>query len=412
MKCIATLTLLFSLLQVAFAKVITVKPGGHKKSITNAIGIAESGDTILISSGIYSEGNILIRKPVTIIGINHPVLDGKMRDELFTIASPNVTIEGIHIINSGRSSLNDLAGIKCLDAHYVKIRNNRFDNTFFAIHLSNTNFAIIENNQLVATGINEYELGNGIHLWKCAHANIVNNSVSGHRDGIYFEFVTKTFIRKNISKGNKRYGLHFMFSHDNSYEDNIFTNNGAGVAVMYTRHVKMIRNTFDKNWGSSSYGLLLKDISDSEVIQNKFIGNTSGIYMEGTSRTIFKKNLFQSNGWGVKLQASCDDNTFTNNNFLGNTFDISTNGTLVLNNINYNYWDKYQGYDLNKDGTGDIPHPPVNLFSMIVERIPSAIMLWRSFLVFLLDRAEKVVPAITPENLKDNYPGMKPYDIS
>jgi nitrous oxidase accessory protein len=203
-----------------------------------------------------------------------------------------------------------------------------------------------------------------------------------------------------------------MFSHDNSYEDNIFTNNGAGVAVMYTRHVKMIRNTFDKNWGSSSYGLLLKDISDSEVIQNKFIGNASGIYMEGTSRTIFKKNLFQSNGWGVKLQASCDDNTFTNNNFLGNTFDISTNGTLVLNNINYNYWDKYQGYDLNKDGTGDIPHPPVNLFSMIVERIPSAIMLWRSFLVFLLDRAEKVVPAITPENLKDNYPGMKPYDIS
>jgi nitrous oxidase accessory protein len=202
-----------------------------------------------------------------------------------------------------------------------------------------------------------------------------------------------------------------MFSHDNDYEENVFTNNGAGVAVMYTRHVKMIRNVFQQNWGSASYGLLLKDINDSEVLHNKFIGNTSGIYMEGTSRTKFESNLFDGNGWGVKLQASCDGNTFYHNNFTNNTFDISTNGTLVLNTINGNYWDKYTGYDLNRDGTGDVPFYPVNLFSMITETVPAAILLWRSFLVFLLDQAEKVMPAITPENLKDNQPAMKPYDL-
>lgn len=95
-----------------------------------------------------------------------------------------------------------------------------------------------------------------------------------------------------------------------------------------------------------------------------------------------------------------------------NTFDFATNGTLVLNSINGNYWDKYQGYDLNKDGIGDVPYRPVNMYTMVVERIPTAVLLWRSFLVFLLDRAEKVFPAVTPENLKDEYPNLRPHDLS
>ncbi len=189
-------------------------------------------------------------------------------------------------------------------------------------------------------------------------------------------------------------------------------NNGAGVAVMYTKNVKMYGNTFEQNWGSASYGLLLKDIRDSEVIDNQFIKNTIGIHMEGVSRTLLDKNNFYENGYAIRLQASCDDNTFTKNNFSSNTFDVVTNGTMVLNTINGNYWDKYEGYDLDKDGVGDVAFRPVSLYSMIVERIPSAVLLWRSFLVLLLDRAEKVIPVATPENLKDNSPSMKPYDRS
>jgi nitrous oxidase accessory protein len=146
-------------------------------------------------------------------------------------------------------------------------------------------------------------------------------------------------------------------------------------------------------------------------MNNRFIQNTIGIYMEGTSRTLFNRNYFASNGWAVKLQANCDSNDFKENNFTSNTFDFSTNGSLVLNTINRNYWDKYQGYDLNRDGTGDVPFRPVNLYAMIVERVPTAVLLWRSFLVFLLDRAERVFPVVTPENLKDDFPSMKPYDL-
>jgi len=50
----------------------------------------------------------------------------------------------------------------------------------------------------------------------------------------------------------------------------------------------------------------------------------------------------------------------------------------------------------------------VSLYSMIVERFPAAMILFRSFMVSLLDRTEKMVPGITPEQLKDTLPAMKP----
>ena len=177
---------------------------------------------------------------------------------------------------------------------------------------------------------------------------------------------------------------------------------------MYTHHVHMQNNTFKDNWGDSAYGILLKEISDSQIENNRFSGNTTGIFMEGASRIQIKKNEFRSNGWALKIQASCMENQVEANNFQGNTFDVATNSSLVLNTFDKNYWDKYEGYDLNKDGVGDVPYRPVSLYSMIVERFPAAMILFRSFMVSLLDRTEKMVPGITPEQLKDTLPAMKP----
>lgn len=177
---------------------------------------------------------------------------------------------------------------------------------------------------------------------------------------------------------------------------------------MFSKGVTMLRNTFTENWGGAAYGILLKEISDSRIEQNRFVRNTSGIFMEGTSRILVKNNIFNGNGWAMKIQASCNDNTITLNNFTGNTFDVATNGTLVLNTFNSNYWDKYEGYDLNRDGTGDVPFRPVSLYSMIAERNPVTMMLFRSFMVGLLDKAEKTIPGFIPENLKDDSPVMRP----
>ncbi|HZG01875.1 MAG TPA: NosD domain-containing protein, partial [Chitinophagales bacterium] len=205
--------------------------------------------------------------------------------------------------------------------------------------------------------------------------------------------------------------LHFMFSNDVTYTNNSFTNNGAGVAVMFSKGVHMYNNLFSENIGDAAYGLLLKEISDSEIKNNRFEDNTIAIYMEGTNRIHAKENSFKNNGYALRIQASCNDNTVEKNNFIGNTFDVATNGSLVLNHFKNNYWDKYEGYDLNRNGIGDVPYRPVSMYSMIVEQNGAALMLYRSFMVTLLDKAEKVIPSITPENLIDNNPMMKPLSL-
>jgi nitrous oxidase accessory protein len=398
----------FILLISSLLKANVVEVGVNKpiKSIKKAIALAKVGDTVLVHKGLYREGNIIIDKKIVFLGIGFPVLDGQKKYEVLSVKSDGVIVEGFKIIRSGYATLEDPCGIKVYNKRHVTIQNNILDDNFFGIYIQNGTNCIVKNNKIRAYGKEEQRIGNGIHCWKSDSLQITANTVSGHRDGIYFEFVTNSVIWRNVSFKNVRYGLHFMFSNDDAYISNVFTNNGAGVAVMFTRRVKMFNNYFAENWGDAAYGLLLKEISDSYISGNKFIKNTSGIYMEGTSRILIEKNIFEANGWGMKIQASCMDNEIKNNNFVGNTFDISTNGSLVLNTFNSNYWDKYEGYDLDKNGVGDVHYHPLSLFAVLTENNPSAMLLFRSFMITLLDKSEKILPSITPDNFVDKTPLM------
>lgn len=404
MKIVLYICLLFS--SLIHANVIEVGPDKPIKSIKKAISLAKVGDTVMVHQGLYKEGNIIINKKIVFLGKNLPVLDGQKKYEVLSIKADSVVVDGFKVIKSGYATLEDPCGIKVYNRNDVVIQNNVLDDNFFGIYIQNGSRCIIKNNRLVAYGTEEQKLGNGIHCWKSDSLQIIGNTISGHRDGIYFEFVTNSIIWRNISTRNIRYGLHFMFSNDDAYISNIFKNNGAGVAVMFTKNVKMFNNFFEENWGDAAYGLFLKEISDSYIIGNKFSKNTSGIHMEGTNRIQVEKNVFEANGWGMKILASCSDNVIKNNNFLGNTFDISTNGSLVLNTFNNNYWDKYEGYDLDKNGVGDVPFHPLSLFAVLTETNPSAMLLFRSFMITLLDKSEKILPSITPDNFIDNSPLM------
>lgn len=406
MRLLQTIFLFFLGMPV-HARTIIVGPTGPIRSLKKAIEQANDRDSILLLRATYREGNIVLTKSLTILGQNNPVLDGENKYETLLISGKNIVIRGITFLNSGYSAMNDFASIKLVDCTSITLENNIIQNAYFAIHISNTSYAVIRNNKIIGRPASEQMTGNGIHLWKSNHATIERNYVKGHRDGIYFEFVTQSLITDNVSEKNIRYGLHFMFSNDDSYQRNTFRNNGAGVAVMYSKKVTMIKNHFEQNWGPSAYGILLKDITDSYIQQNTFYKNTVGIHMEGSSRIEIQKNTFDGNGWALKVQASCDDNVFHHNNFTGNSFDAGTNGTMVLNKFYNNYWDKYEGYDINKDGIGDIPYHPVSMYSMIVEQNPHALMLMRSFTVSLIDKAEKAIPSLTPENLMDEKPLMK-----
>jgi parallel beta-helix repeat (two copies) len=389
------------------AKVIKVGKSRKVKSVQNAIDLSQNGDTILVDPGVYKEKNIIIQKSVTLKGINYPVLDGEGKFAIISIKASHATVEGFKLQHTGRSEIRDLGAIMIYDSYKITALNNILEDSNFGIYVQNSKRCTIKDNSITAYGKDEVQSGNGIHCWRSDSLVIIGNKIKGHRDGLYFEFVKNSLIWRNVSTRNVRYGIHFMFSNRNTYVSNVFERNEAGVAVMYSKNIHMYNNHFLNNWGDAAYGILLKDITDSDISGNHFTKNTVGLHMEGCSRIKLYKNIFSGNGWAVKIQASCDNNDFTRNNFIGNTFDIGTNGSLVLNKFTGNYWDKYEGYDLSKDNTGDVSYHPVSMYSMIIDSNPAALMLFRSLIVSLLDKTEKVLPGVTPENLKDNEPVMR-----
>jgi nitrous oxidase accessory protein len=281
------------------------------------------------------------------------------------------------------------------------------ENIFFGLLIERSSRGIVRNNVIASHATEEISSGNGIHLFYCKFLLITGNEVSQVRDGIYLEFVDDSRITDNYSHHNLRYGLHFMFSNRDEYDHNTFRSNGAGVAVMFSTAIQMHQNLFKENWGSSSYGLLLKEINDAEIFENIFDENTIAINIEGSNRINYRNNTFQSNGWAMKFRGGCYANHVLANNFMNNTFDISYKGKMNDNSFDRNYWSSYTGYDLDRDGTGDVPFRPVKLFSYIVNENPAAIVLLRSLFVDLINFSEKVSPVFTPDDLEDSHPAMK-----
>jgi nitrous oxidase accessory protein len=387
---------------------LRVSPDGPIRTITEAVARAESGSRIIVGPGTYREPPIVIDKAVEIVGEMDPVLDGENDHQIMIITADGVTVRGLVFRDVGTSYVEDRSAIRVENASACRIERNRLENTFFGIYLARTHDCVIVDNVLHAGRERETASGNGIHVWNSRNVHIRGNEVRGHRDGIYFEFVEESRVEENLSEGNLRYGLHFMFSDSCHYVKNTFRANGAGVAVMYAKNVEMQDNVFELNWGTAAFGLLLKDIRDSRIEGNVFRGNSVAMWAEGSNRVHIEGNLFAENGWAVKIMANSLDNIFTHNDFVGNTFDVATNSRQSYSSFRENWWDAYRGYDLDRDGYGDVPFRPVRLFALVVEHNEPSLVLLRSLLVSVLDAAERVLPVLTPETLSDDRPLMHP----
>jgi nitrous oxidase accessory protein len=404
------LTALIGLSQAAMAlpSTIEVCQSCEMKSISEAVRRASPGDVILVSPGLYREHDIVVDKALKIRAktSEKPIVDIEKQGSGFLIQADDVEIGGFSIRNSGFSYTEEMAGIKISNAKHGVIEDNELTSNAFGIYLAQSGSFQILRNKIEGTHLSESLSGNGIHIWNSEDMTIEGNQVSRNRDGIYFEFVRNSSIRKNISIGNLRYGLHFMYSSNNEYRENTFRNNECGVAVMYSHGVRMFRNRFEKSHGPSSYGILLKDISDSFVGGNLFFEDTVGILLDGTTRTDIEGNLFKDDGWALKILGDTDSNKITKNDFIGNTFDVATNAGSNQNTFVENYWDRYRGLDLKGGGIGDQPFRPVRLSSVLIQNYQASLLLIDSLFFTVLDNIENALPSLTPETFKDARPLM------
>lgn len=388
------------------AKTITVHPKSAINSIKKAIELADDYDLIVVEAGTYKETDIHINKPLTLLG-KKAIVDGENKGEIFIVQSDYVTIKDFTIIHVGTSYIKDYAAIRVRESKHFIIKNNTIKDLFFGIYLEKSKEGKVLSNKIYGKAKSEFNSGNGIQLWYCNNIEIKDNYVERVRDGIYLEFSNYCTIHNNISQHNVRYGLHFMFSNHDVVTNCSYTKNGAGVAIMFSKFMTMKYNIFSDNWGSAAYGILLKEVNDTEITHNIFKNNTTAINIEGSNRVNYFHNDFISNGWAINSRGANYQNIVNHNNFLNNAFDLLYQGQINQNNFDSNYWSNYTGYDLDKDGIGDVPYRPIKLFSYIVNKTPESILFLRSLFVDIIDFSEKVSPIFTPDHLVDSKPFIK-----
>ncbi|MBT5425863.1 MAG: nitrous oxide reductase family maturation protein NosD, partial [Bacteroidetes bacterium] len=368
------LTILFVLIfhlimpGTALSAIHRLKPG---EKITPVLDQAADGDTIRLAEGEYFE-NLVIETRVLLTGKGAHIRGG-YEGHTILVTAGGVIIRNIQVSESGERLIEDMACIR-IEADSVEIDNCLITRPLHGIYVKGGSYANLHNNRIEGRpDLNESDRGNGIHLWNSKHNSLIENKISGTRDGIYFSFADSTDITSNIIS-QVRYGLHYMYSNVNKFSENIFEENVAGAALMYSKEIYFYRNVFARCRGFRAYGILYQSMDNSVAEGNLVIDNSRGLYFFNSDRNVFFGNDIVDNDLAIQINGSCEENRIFQNNFMGNLSNVLVDNdrskTEWTNEGQGNYWSDYEGYDLDGDGIGDIPHKVQNVFQVIETKIP------------------------------------------
>ena len=225
-----------------------------------------------------------------------------------------------------------------------------------------------------------------------------------------------TVIEGNrVEKG--RYGLHYMYSNNNLFKDNVFIDNYVGGFLMYSAGITFINNIFARNQGpATGYGVGFKDLDDVIAEGNLFIDNRIGMYLDNSPHLIdswnkIDNNVIAYNDIGISMMPSIERNMFVSNSFIDNheQVEIRGGGDLKGNKWNGqnrgNYWSDYVGYDGDGDGIGELPYKSESLFENIIDSRPELRIFIYSPVSKAIELASEAFPVMKPvPKLTDDYP--------
>ncbi|RSD26709.1 nitrous oxide reductase family maturation protein NosD [Mesobacillus subterraneus] len=379
---------------------------GEGQSIQAAINMAEKGDTIIISPGVYKE-NIEINKEVKLIGEDGSVIDGSGKGNVITVTASNVTIESLTIQHSGDGQEN--SGIYIKKANAVVLKSNQINNVHFGIFIANSS-----KNQILQNTITSYEAhfskrGNGIHLFKGGEHLVEGNEIADVQDGIYFDFTKSNYITDNHIF-QSRYGMHFMYSDEIEARKNRLDHNVTGFMVMDSARISLIENKVNDHFHFRGYGILTYEAKNVLVERNEILRNSTGLSLEYAVDTKINGNLIAANQIGLEFMGKNEKNTFTENNFIGNVVQtkISGNAMRLDDGEKGNYWDDYGSFDLSGDGIGEEAYKAGSLYDRLLRKQPYWQFFFESPSIKLWTKAESLFPSFGSANVYDARPLVEP----
>lgn len=386
------------------------------------------GATVHIPPGIYP-GALVIDRPITLHAMGAVVVDGRGVGSVITITAPGVTLDGLTVQDSGLGPIGQPAGI-AIEADDATIRNSTVRQSYIGIAVRGVAGSVIEHNTVlgdavslpagdgghaassgesepmrampgmmstgpdgvasaptqptedeaghVMGGAQATTRGDGISLWNATDAQVLDNTVLGVRDGIYFSYGTHLLAQGNTVT-QSRYAMHDMYALDLTIRSNTLGDSLSGLILMYGGPVVLQRNALIQNRSpSTGYGLLIKDADQVMADGNTIADNRVGIHMENggarlTNAARLRWNTIGMNEVGIEL-APASRAAFGSNTIAANTipvlFDGDEHSAAVAWSIDGrgNYWGDYQGYDRNGDGIGDIAYEHPGMVERIVGR--------------------------------------------
>lgn len=390
----------------ALGSELTVHENG---TIAAAIAQARDGDVVKVPAGVWHE-HVTLDKAVSLQGAPGAILDGGGRGTIVTVTASGASIRGLTLRNSGSTYLTEDAGIRVQQASGVRVESVRLEEVLFGIFVVQGDRCVVADSSVTGKDLPHVRRGDGIRLWYSSGCVLSRNTVERSRDVVVW-YSSGTRAEENVVR-KSRYGLHYMYSNDNVFRRNRFEDNQVGAAVMYSRGVALEENTFSFSNGPAAYGLLLKDADDIAIVRNRFLANSTALFLDNAPQAKdgwvrITGNRIARNDTGIMLQPHEARVELTANAFLGNRSDVRVAGagSAEKNLWRGNYWSAAVVYDRDGDGVSDVPFRLESRYEELSERHPPLVFFEGAPAVQAIEDASRLFPVFAPRlKLVDDAP--------
>ncbi|MBK8232752.1 MAG: nitrous oxide reductase family maturation protein NosD [Candidatus Eisenbacteria bacterium] len=369
-------------------------------SLAEAVTAAPPGATLLLSPGSHA-GPVVIDRPLTIWGPREAIICSLGQGTTIDVESSEVHLLGFSVEGSGDRFEDTDAAIH-LRGDDSSVEGVRITRALFGVAVSGARRVRIVGNEIVGSGVRNFGLrGDAIRLWEVRNAIVARNRVVSARDIVVWYSPDNEISGNFVEYG--RYGTHFMYSSRNAVRHNTYLNNLVGIFVMYCDDFELSGNLVASADPNDGMGIGLKEAGDVTATGNRIVRCPTGVFIDTSPIQVSHLNRFVANSvefcdTGVLFHSSEKQNEFTDNGFRGCVTAVRVDGHGDATRVSWrgNYFEDYAGFDLDRDGTGDVAHEPRSLAG----HLTSTREVFRFFrgtpALGLLNVVSRILPVLTP----------------